>query len=230
MSKAQESAPTSIHEKLAQIQQELRVPKTKVNTYGGFNYRSAEQILEVVKPLLRKWRTSILLQDEMVLAGNEYVANSTAIITDLDDPTQSISVKSFAIIDVVKKGMDKTQTSGSAISYARKYALGGLLNIDDGNDNDSHNPPATPARKYQPRPNPKYTNQKRDGKATNNQRTLLNKLLIDDGSVTKQEQLEWLEDFVGLDRDAGLTSGQASKAISILMGEGAKGEKANRQR
>lgn len=208
---------TSLHQKLIEIQKKLKVPKDLYNNFGGFKYRNAEMILEQVKPLCHELGLTIVLSDSLTTVGETLVAIATATLSDGE---KTITNQSFAVHALEKKGMDLAQISGATSSYARKYALGGLFGLDDGNDPDSHDPKketrpkqAQPIRKpYSP---PEIT--PREGKATPNQRTLLSKLLTEDGSPEKNEQIEWLETHVGLDQAAGLTKDQASKAIAQLM-------------
>lgn len=120
-----------IYEELARIQQELKAPKSLFNRFGNYKYRSAEGILEAVKPLLNG--LSLLITDELVFVGTRYYIKATAKLTDGDE---CISVDAYAREEEIKKGMDGCQITGSASSYARKYALNGLLAIDDTKDSD----------------------------------------------------------------------------------------------
>lgn len=128
----------SIFEKLSTIQNELKVPKAQYNQYGGFSYRSAEDILEAAKPILKEHKTVLLLSDEVKFFGNRYYVEATAKLIDLEGK-EEIVVKASAREDETKKGMDGSQITGAASSYARKYALNGLFNIDDTKDADAQN-------------------------------------------------------------------------------------------
>jgi len=124
--------------KLSAIQGSLKAPKGQTNKFGGYNYRSAEDILNAVKPLLGEWKCSLVISDEIVeVAGRIYV-RATATIAD-NDSDQAISTYAFARETESKKGMDEAQVTGSASSYARKYALNGLFAIDDTKDPDALN-------------------------------------------------------------------------------------------
>lgn len=214
-----EDAKATILQKLAEIQQELRVPKNHKNKFAGFNYRSAEDIVEKVKPLCHTRGLALILGDELAVVGTELVAVATATITD---GTEKISAKSFAQVDTTRKGFDRPQLSGASISYARKYAMGGLFGIDDGNDPDSitptkrepqaKTPPETKRELYDP-PKPTVKGVKM---ATANQRKLVNDLLKKE-NISGDGAVEWLEEQAGLDKNLGLTAEQASKAISILL-------------
>lgn len=120
-------------EKLIKIQQTLKAPKNQRNNFGGFNYRSCEDILEAVKPLLDG--AILTLNDEIVLVGNRFYIKSTATFIDGDFQT---STTAFAREPDTKKGMDEPQITGTASSYARKYALNGLFLIDDQKDADTN--------------------------------------------------------------------------------------------
>ena len=122
----------TIHERLAEIQSTLKSPKGQTNAFGGYKYRSCEDILESVKPLLGAFY--IIIGDEIVQVGERYYVKATATITD---GTQSISNSAFARESFEKKGMDESQITGATSSYARKYALNGLFAIDDTKDADT---------------------------------------------------------------------------------------------
>ena len=118
--------------KLAKVQLALHAPKTRKNEFGKFNYRSCEDILEAVKPLLKE--CVILLEDEVTQIGDRMYLKATASFTDGID---TIKVSALAREPLERKGMDDAQFTGATSSYARKYALGGLLAIDDGQDPDT---------------------------------------------------------------------------------------------
>lgn len=128
----------TIYEKLSAIQAELKAPKNQHNSFGNYNYRSCEDILEVVKPICRKNRTVLILSDELVNVGERYYVRANAQLQDLDE-AQFISVYAYAREEESKKGMDGSQVTGASSSYARKYALNGLFNIDDTKDSDFTN-------------------------------------------------------------------------------------------
>lgn len=124
-------------EELIKIQSELKAPKDKRNNFGGYNYRSCEQILESVKPLLKECGCVITITDSMEMIGTRFYVKATATLTDKSGA--SVSVSAYAREEETKKGMDASQITGSASSYARKYALNGLLCIDDTKDADALN-------------------------------------------------------------------------------------------
>ena len=126
----------NIYGKLAAIQQELKAPKDKKNTYGGYNYRSAEGILEALKPVLARHEATVGLTDELVQVGDRYYVKATAALWSTTD-TDVVTANGWAREAEVKKGMDDSQITGTASSYARKYALNALLLIDDTKDADT---------------------------------------------------------------------------------------------
>ena len=119
---------------LNKIQKELKAPKGQVNKFGGYKYRSCEDIVESVKPLLDE--AILLLNDELVLIGDRFYIKATASIVFNN---KFITVSAFARESLTKKGMDESQITGATSSYARKYALNGLFCIDDTKDADATN-------------------------------------------------------------------------------------------
>lgn len=118
-----------ISEKLSAIQADLKAPKSQRNSFGGYNYRSCEDILEAVKPLLKKYGAAITLSDEVQLIGSRYYVTAKATLRDATNEA-AVVCTAYAREDEIKKGMDGAQITGAASSYARKYALCGLLAID----------------------------------------------------------------------------------------------------
>jgi hypothetical protein len=120
------------------IQSELKAPKGQTNKFGGYSYRSAEDILEAVKPLLNKYDCFLTVSDEIVEVGGRVYVKATATVTESHSDPIAVTT-AFAREAEVKKGMDEAQITGSASSYARKYALNGLFAIDDTKDPDATN-------------------------------------------------------------------------------------------
>lgn len=131
------SEQLSFMARLAIVQTELNVPKTQKNDFGGYNYRSAEDILAVVKPLLRVNDFVLTLSDEPFFSEGWHYIKATATLYDVDTD-KVLSVVAYAREAASKKGMDDAQITGSASSYARKYALNGLFAIDDVKDADTN--------------------------------------------------------------------------------------------
>ena len=120
---------------LTAIQAELKAPKTQFNSFARYSYRNAEDILSAVKPLLAKYDCQLTISDDIVAVGNRIYLKATATICDTDGNTETVTA--FAREGETKKGMDESQLTGSASSYARKYALNGLFLIDDTKDADT---------------------------------------------------------------------------------------------
>lgn len=126
----------NIYEKLMNIQKELKAPKSQYNSFGKYKYRSCEDILESVKPLLEKYKVTIILTDKLEQIGERYYIKAKAILFDTESDN-SIENTAYAREEETKKGMDGSQITGTSSSYARKYALNGLLLIDDTKDADT---------------------------------------------------------------------------------------------
>jgi hypothetical protein len=122
---------------LVKIQTELKANKDLFNLFGGYGYRSAESILEALKPLLKETNCTLITTDEIVMYGDRFYVKSTSTIKNQNGESESAS--SFSREPLSKKGMDESQLTGAASSYARKYALCGLLAIDDRRDSDTIN-------------------------------------------------------------------------------------------
>lgn len=129
---------TSLTTKLMMIQSELKAPKNQRNNFGKYNYRNCEDILNALKPHLMKYKCVVLLTDDLVLIGDRFYIKATAKLVDAESDN-TISVNAYAREEETKKGMDSSQITGSASSYARKYALNGLFAIDDTKDSDYTN-------------------------------------------------------------------------------------------
>ena len=127
-----------IYKKLMNIQTKLKAPKSQRNNFGNYNYRSCEDILEAVKPLLDEFKVALTIKDEIVLIGERYYIKATATLIDIDtgDTTET---SAYARESAEKRGMDSSQVTGATSSYARKYALNGLFAIDDNKDADATN-------------------------------------------------------------------------------------------
>ena len=129
----------NVYEKLMNIQANLKAPKGQYNSFGKYSYRNAEDILEALKPLLKDYKATVTLKDDLLLIGDRYYLQATATFTDIESG-ESVIVTSLAREEETKKGYDVSQLTGSTSSYARKYALNGLMLIDNSElDPDSIN-------------------------------------------------------------------------------------------
>lgn len=133
-------------EKIVAIQSELKAPKGQYNSFGKYNYRSCEDILEGVKPLLAKHGLVLTIQDSIDLIGDRFYVKATATITD---GKEQLSTSAYARESLDKKGIDASQVTGATSSYARKYALNGLLAIDDTKDDDTMDNSKKPVQQTQ---------------------------------------------------------------------------------
>lgn len=123
-------------EKIKEVQAHIKAPKNLYNSFGKYKYRNAEGILEAVKPYLSEYNLCLTLSDEIVQVGERYYVKATATIYD-GVGSESMSVSAYAREAAIKKGMDDSQITGTASSYARKYALNGLFLLDDTKDADT---------------------------------------------------------------------------------------------
>lgn len=126
----------SLREKLKNIQTEVKAPKNLYNSYGNYNYRNAESICEAVKPYLSQENVSLILTDDIIAVGDRFYVKATARLLD-NESDESLEVTALARESETKKGQDVSQITGTASSYARKYALNGLFLLDDTKDADT---------------------------------------------------------------------------------------------
>lgn len=129
----------NIYEKLTQIQNELKAPKNQFNPFGKYNYRSCEDILEAVKPLLLKHKLTQIIDDDVKEINGRFYIKATITLFNSEKVEEAIIVSALAREEENKKGMDSSQLTGSTSSYARKYALAGLYALDDTKDSDGLN-------------------------------------------------------------------------------------------
>lgn len=144
----------NIYEKLLKVQVELKAPKGQYNSFGKYKYRSCEDILEALKPVLDKLKLTLFISDEIVEVGGSYktikkdetvesegrkYVKATITLVNIEKPDEIIKISALAREEETKKGMDGSQITGASSSYARKYALNGMFMIDDTKDSDSTN-------------------------------------------------------------------------------------------
>lgn len=143
--------------KLQIIQHKLKAPKGQYNSFGKYKYRSCEDILEAVKPILNEVGCTLTLSDDILLIGDRYYIRATATLRDSETGSVITLAYANAREDEEKKGMDGSQITGTASSYARKYALNGLFCIDDTKDADTDEYANQTAKKHTPAPTPQPT-------------------------------------------------------------------------
>lgn len=193
--------------KLVTIQSKLKAPKSEHNDFANFDYRSAEKILEAVKPLVHEQKLVLMLSDESKVTGDWNYVVATAILTNGKD---QVLVTAEAREQEVKKGMDAAQITGAASSYARKYALSGLFAIDDTKDPDSQNNTA-PAKT-------KRTVSKQSGEAASDKQRGLIKSLLERQGVSLEQMPEFLEQEFGIIPGSTMDKVDATNIIKELMG------------
>ena len=185
----------SIYEKLAKIQEKLKAPKTEFNSFGKFSYRTAENILQAVKPIAKENGCVVIMTDNVELIGEKYFIKSVAELIDFDfvpnqeNNTKSIATLGWAEIPSGKRGMDQAQECGTATSYARKYALGALFGITNEKDSDAYD--NTKAEKDAEKEQAMQKNQERLD-ATENWRLLDGSIVLIKASDGKFYELERL--------------------------------------
>lgn len=130
-------ARSNIYMKLSTIQTELNVPKNAFNKFGNYNYRNCESILEAIKPFLKKHKVTLLVTDSLELVGDRFYIKATAKLVDAETG-ETVENSAYAREPLDVKGMSPAQVTGASSSYARKYALGGLLALDDNKDPDTN--------------------------------------------------------------------------------------------
>ena len=186
----------NIYEKLLNIQAELKAPKNQYNSFGKYNYRSCEDILEGLKPLLIKYKVTLIIDDEIVQIGDRYYVKATATLIDVEgEGREYINSTAFAREDEKKTGMDLSQLTGSTSSYARKYALSGLFAIDDTKDSDATN---------------------NHGKIQSQAPADENKQAIEDNSLASKKQLNLIYKLV---KDKNYSSESMAKYINEAFGK-----------
>lgn len=128
----------NIYEKLTHLQNELKAPKNQYNSFGKYSYRNAEDILEAVKPLLKKYNLAMWVQDDIEVIGDRFYVRAVVKLRNTEN-SEELETSAYAREELSKKGMDGSQVTGASSSYARKYALNALFAIDDTKDADFSN-------------------------------------------------------------------------------------------
>jgi len=168
---------------LVKIQSELKAPKNQRNSFGKYNYRSCEDILEAVKPLANELGCVVLLSDEVKVISERVYVCATAVLFKADK--EQISVTAWAREPLLQKGMNEAQITGSASSYARKYALNGLFAIDDTKDSDTDE-----HKKQEEKPKPKLTKAQFDSTILADSKQIQNVIKMFDIDTDKLELLK----------------------------------------
>lgn len=184
---------------LTKIQNELKVPKSQFNAFGKYYYRSCEDILAAVKPFLEKHNATLHIWDEMIQLGDRYYVKATALLTvSRKEEWQTIEAVGWARESEEKKGMDSSQITGAASSYARKYALNGLFLLDDIKDADAQTGNGEETdNKEKPKPAPKKTDKQTQHYPTSQQAVDLKELMMGETMGLNDKEFdsfkEWLK-------------------------------------
>jgi len=204
----------NIYEKLLNIQAELKAPKNQYNSFGKYNYRSCEDILEGLKPLLIKYKATLIIDDEIVQIGDRYYVKATATLIDIEgEGRECISSTAFAREDEKKTGMDLSQLTGSTSSYARKYALNGLFCIDDTKDSDATNNHGKNQEQAPVDENKKAI--ENNSLASEKQLNLIYKL-VKDKNYSSESMAKYISEAFGKKSSKELTKKEASELIKML--------------
>ncbi len=171
-----------IYEKLSSIQEELKAPKNAYNSFGKYNYRSCEDILEGLKPVLKKYKATLFISDSLELIGDRYYVKAAVRLVDIETG-ETVENTAYAREELDKKGMDWSQITGATSSYARKYALNGMFLIDDTKDADTD--------EYQNQQSKKGAKESAsDAKLNEKLKSSVDKTLLPSGGNATPEQIE----------------------------------------
>nr|DAG69094.1 MAG TPA: ERF superfamily protein [Caudoviricetes sp.] len=205
----------SVYEKLSHIQNEINVPKNLYNKFGNYYYRNAETIFDTAKPVCMKYRTTLVVSDEVVNVDGRFYIKGIATLCDWDSDKEVTNI-AYAREEEAKKGMDASQVTGSCSSYARKYALNGLFNLDDNKDADApEQKEEMEARAKANVKNAENKKEKAEVMATESQLKMIHEL-------GNEERIEGLKKHYKVNELSELTIDQASQAIKILKAGGNK--------
>lgn len=202
--KEEKEEKLNMKQKLGIIQSELSVPKKQYNSYGEFYYRSCEDIMEAVKPYLQKLGLSLIMTDDVVQVGERYYIRATATLVDLESQ-QTFKTHALAREQETKKGMDASQITGTASTYARKYCLNGLFAIDDVRDAD-----AMPKDEIDEKI--KKAEKIKDTKISEGQCKSLTEALINRG----ENSVDKFKEYFGVENLADLTKEQYTLAVEMM--------------
>lgn len=202
----------SVRERLLKVQIALKAPKGQKNTFGNYAYRSTEDVLEALKPHLDEHNLVLTLEDDLVLIGERYYVKATATVIDVHLTGEHIPVTAFAREEETKKGMDGSQITGAASSYARKYALNGLFLVDDTKDSDATNQhDKAPVASKSPRIEFGDSNRDAEEQVTD----AMNAERVHDATLKKLSGALLLKDIVGAQQIADVLNGIARAEYDV---------------
>jgi hypothetical protein len=196
-----------INEKLMNIQANLKAPKNQYNAFGKYKYRSCEDILEAVKPLLVENKMTLVISDSIEGVNQKNYVKATVVLTDVENGDK-IESAAYAREADNKKGMDDSQITGATSSYARKYALNGLFGIDDSKDADSTNTHGKEAKTKPPK--------KKSAKTVSEDEILEIEKLISETGIDKAKFQKWLKDSFKASKIDDIPQVAYAKVISVL--------------
>ena len=202
---------------LAEIQAKLKAPKNQFNKFGGYNYRSCEDILEAVKPLLTAYGVAIVIWDEIVLVGERYYIKAHATLKQGKEELEHVTA--YAREAENKKGMDESQITGSSSSYARKYALNGLFAIDDTKDADATNKHGKNGDSGESTGKQKPTPKTGDEPLTDGQRKKLYAMIKKQDDTLQREEISKFNDFDEYLKQCKLVNKEVIKFLHLIRGE-----------
>jgi hypothetical protein len=198
----------NVYEKLQAIQTELKAPKGQFNKFGKYKYRSCEDILEAVKPLMARYGCSLTIEDSIEQSGDRYYVKATAIFRSNDKPLEpNVINTAYAREAETKSGMDASQITGTASSYARKYCLNGLFLIDDTKDADTN--------EYKAQTDPNATTDRAEEKEEKQQ------LMATEYQIKKMKEIA---DQLGKELDEEVAKNMTAKQASNSIKKYLKGE------
>lgn len=205
----------NVYEKLMNIQNELKAPKSQYNEFGKYFYRSCEDILEGLKPVLIKYKATVTITDEIVLIGNRYYVKATAALIDVEKGDK-VEVSAYAREDEQKKGMDVSQLTGSTSSYARKYALNGLFAIDDTKDSDATNKHGQEKKQNTQKQADEHKKDIVDNSLATDKQIKAIYALLKNKNYSEESLKNYINTTYNKDSVAALTKQEASDVIQIL--------------
>ncbi len=218
----------NIYTKLLTIQAEINVPKNAFNKFGNYNYRNCESILEAIKPFLKKHKVALVVTDSLELVGDRHYIKATAKLIDAETG-EFIENSAYAREPIDVKGMSPAQITGASSSYARKYALGGLLALDDNKDPDTNEYTEqqnnAPAQDNKAKKTTKKSDEQLDAEMANNVDPRL--LPTEDNKMSKEQyafllseikRTDAMADVVKYHKSEDFTTMTSSKCIAVLTG------------
>ena len=206
---------TNVYKKLLEIQTDLKAPKNQYNSFGKYNYRSCEDILEGLKPILKDKNCTLFISDSTELLGDRYYIKANVKFVDIESG-EMIENTSSAREPLNKKGMDESQITGTASSYARKYALNGMFAIDDTKDADTDEYHKQNNKKENKETKVNKPNSQNDDKASEKQVKLIKSTLNRASNKTEWEQ--WIRETYVVEIED-LSKKEASEVIKQLKGD-----------